>query len=1648
MPASIVLTTVFGSMAAATATLGVLGVAAATFAINVVASYVVSSLFLKNQSGSSEQQQANPGSRVQLPPATSNKLPISYGTAWLKPIITDAKISTDQKTMWYVLTFSEVSDTATSSSTRPSFGTIRWGDKTLNFDPSDVTKVVSYTNDAGETETNISGKIYVYRYQDGSNNPQYGTPASAITILQNSEIPSIDRWSSTDVMTKTCFLIIKVNYDQEAGLTGLDEITAQVINPITKPGDVFVDYLTNERYGCGIASGQINTDQFTNLNSYSDQLITYNGSSTKERYRINGMLDTNQSCYQNLMIICDNCDSWLQWNESIGKWGVIINKAYDQSAGTQSAQLITDLFNITDDNVIGSINLNPVDLNATFNRVEVTYPDTNIYDQTYNAYIDLDAADRNPNEPDNVYNLTLHLTNDNVRAKYLGTRKLIQSREDLMVQCTLDYSGIQIDAGDLIRFNSDKFQWVDKVFRVSQVVENKDDSGFLSVQLTMMEYNAQVYQNIDITQFIPSPNTGISDPNIATTPNEPTISDIITTSVIPSFTLNVDIPVTGTYGGLELWYAKGTSSSGPSISEYKILKTLLPPTTNTVYGSFVGGATISHIVTQLDGSTLDTPYYFRARLITTTGRKSNYSDDSISFAWLPNPTATVVGQNFQTKFEPAPVTVSTLGNGSPDIANITFRLYGLVGPGQVDFNPGISNASLLNNQWRIDYGNMVSSGMTISNPIDGGAHALWATGSVTAMSGNIASLTVPVFYKDNLGNVYPSPPSVITINVIEKGAQGERGTYSIAYIPVNYDPTTATDTDLTNSFLTITGYTPIDGDGALFFNATTNVSSGRKYSSSTTPLWQYATLEVPGSALTEGSITETKIANGAVTSSKIPDFSIETHHLKANLITANEISANAVIAGRIAANAITGIEIKANAISSDKIEANAVVAGKVAANAIDANAIIAGAVTAGKIDSNAVTANNIVANAITSDKIIANAITSEKIAANAITANNISANAVTAGKIDANAITANNITANSITSDKILANAITADKIAANSIDASKVQAFTLTAGQIAAGTIDATRIAANTIRFENLVIGAVTQSRSTISDPISRPIPFFNWPSTGTKNWPDNTRCITPTNGVTIIPSTDPRSSANVEYVEGSRIEVSFSAKMYTNAQSEYNCIELWKSGASTVYSRGINSIRHSIDINTFLVHNSNVLTSQLAYLSVTNTSQAVGYGGINYYSNDGGNTWSSVSGSDERAITCQLPTVSYYADSPSDTPTFTYDNSGFSTLQIRNPTTLQLTNQYVAAETTVYPSVPAPFTNVQYYDVNTSGGDFFAYEKVPSTMTSNTAWNYNFTSSGTQYSKIGLSVYYTAQSGGYISISNQDGTMGTRYLVNTNLKDLYAVYSNKPVVTGTNVSLWTYTVVIVGATGTLVVNPRSFDRTTPGSFINKQLLLRGGEPVITDLYSVASDNTIDSVTTKWVAVGEYGVIMVSTDNGNSWNQVLSPTGDNLQCVRYCNGTWIVVGDNGLILKATDPTLDAGVTNGWTIINAGITDKILTTIDYHEDFDTITIGGQDGIYTTPRSTINFVKKLSVDPVESFTLTRLTYYGSMPVVSDNSTVANVPDQVINNQIYSATVVDTGYVANQETTYYLVLGNRVGQVVQGGQIFLQVTEIKR
>jgi hypothetical protein len=504
-----------------------------------------------------------------------------------------------------------------------------------------------------------------------------------------------------------------------------------------------------------------------------------------------------------------------------------------------------------------------------------------------------------------------------------------------------------------------------------------------------------------------------------------------------------------------------------------------------------------------------------------------------------------------------------------------------------------------------------------------------------------------------------------------------------------------------------------------------------------------------------------------------------------------------------------------------------------------------------------------------------------------------------------------------------------------------------------------------------------------------------------------------------------------------------------------DYNLVEVWKSGASSVFDRGFNTIRQAYDITANATSASNQQLHALGYSP----------GGSDLYSGDGGNVWQIYNGnSTSKTITGAMSYASTtfssyprYVQSgcvgPFQTPDSGTVNSGLGSRQGSNPAPI-VWDQNNGTDAVRYRTSANSAITVGYQN------DFLSMEFTP-----HTAGNgYPYTSANAGYIFTGTNgdIFYSPT----VFAPNENTTSVMRKENVPNLiKDMNASYSGP--VSGT-----TYTAVIVGQTGTVLRSERTLGASDySSSWTAKSIYIEGNtqRPLLSDLYSVASDNTTNSpATSKWVAVGQYGMIQYSSDDGDAWDQVY--LGNSVSCdfngVKYGNGKWVAVGDGGNIYVSSNAAnvgswvqFDTGnllYTNGASYGsiygvygngNVNTNTRQLNTVNYNGQWDTWSIGGQGIILYSNDNANTFKVAYEQSPSETYDLERVTFFGSWPNVA-NVSRPPAEQQILNNQIFSGTIVDTSYVAGQETTYYLVIGNMNGNTILAGQIFLQVQEIKR
>jgi hypothetical protein len=612
-----------GSIIAATVfklAVGEIMFAVVAFAINMVVSTVISKVFFSpDQPAFGPAGEApNPGNRQQVPPATDNKLPVVYGSAYLGGTITDLIISSNNQTLLYCLALSEVTNTNEGQTPDAiTFGNIYYGGKRVVFDSSGYIVASLVDESTGLADTSVAGKIKIYLYSNGSYSP-YNQTLSAIDVTYG--IGSSAIWTS-QTMSNCAFALVVLTYSVSANIRGIAQTKFQVVNSRSNTGDCIYDYLINTRYGAALPESQIDITSLDDLTAYSNEVITYttyNGeTATKPRFKFNGTVDTQRTIMSNLQDMASCSDSLIRYNEITAKWGVIVQKP-----------TYTVAMALSDSNITSAITISPLDIASTFNVIEIKFPDDTNQDAFNSVNFDLAEIAPEllfPNEPVNKQSVALPLSNNDITAQLIAIRMLKSAREDLQVQLSIGYTGLQLEAGDIVTVTNANYGWNVKPFRVVKSTQSFKDDGQITVGLTLTEFNSSIYDDADITQFRPADNTGIGSPSTFGTIPAPIISSSYPTNVLPYFNVSITTSSAGIIQYAELWYS---AYEFPTESQYIFLGTSEVQSNGTPWALSTQLPVIQ--VTNIPSG----QWYFFSRMVNSVG-SSPFSPASDMFIWRP-----------------------------------------------------------------------------------------------------------------------------------------------------------------------------------------------------------------------------------------------------------------------------------------------------------------------------------------------------------------------------------------------------------------------------------------------------------------------------------------------------------------------------------------------------------------------------------------------------------------------------------------------------------------------------------------------------------------------------------------------------------------------------------------------------------------------------------------------------------------------------------------------------------------------------------------------------------------------------------------------------------------------------------------------------
>jgi hypothetical protein len=395
-------------------------------------------------------------------------------------------------------------------------------------------KVVTWSGDLADNTQRTVGSGDSNFYKDSTSlitvEPHYGTDGQSSSSL----LSTLTSWGSTHKLSGLCYLALKFKWSQDA-FTGIPKIqsvvqgkkvvaynsssVAQTAAYSDNPSWCLLDYLTNERYGKGLAIANIDIPSFYTASGICDTDVTAYGSTTIDIMDCNAIIDTSSPVIDNVREFLKGCRGYLPY----------VGGKYKLICETTGSSSIT----VTEDDIIGGYTLASPSKNSKYNRVIISYvnPARN-YQVDEVQFPEIDdssyaAADKHAamKTVDGGFLLEGRFDMKTITSPYqaleLAEVILRRSREALGLTINVSFSAYDVAIGDILGVTHSSLGFSNKQFRVLGINFNAD----FTLGLDLMEHQDSHYTWATKTQVASTPSTNLPNPFIIQPPASVTLDD-------------------------------------------------------------------------------------------------------------------------------------------------------------------------------------------------------------------------------------------------------------------------------------------------------------------------------------------------------------------------------------------------------------------------------------------------------------------------------------------------------------------------------------------------------------------------------------------------------------------------------------------------------------------------------------------------------------------------------------------------------------------------------------------------------------------------------------------------------------------------------------------------------------------------------------------------------------------------------------------------------------------------------------------------------------------------------------------------------------------------------------------------------------------
>lgn len=347
------------------------------------------------------------------------------------------------------------------------------------------------------TSGNWNSKIRIKAY-DGSQ----------ITADPDGLLAESSQIDSTFVGNGIAYLYVRLEYDQDVFANGVPTFTTtvqgrRVYDPISASTSYSAnaalcvrDYLTSD---IGLADPDVDDTIFASQSLICDEDVDLATTGVQPRYECHGVFSADMAPREIVTRMMTSCAGTLFWGQ--GAWQLRV--------GYYTSPVKT--FTLAD--LRGGISVNTkVASRDNFNRVTGTFVSANDgYVVTEYPPIESDEFLANDKNIENTLDLALPFTTSDAAAQRLAKMTLFRGREQITVSADFGLEAFDVQVGDVVALDIDRYGWSPKEFEVVGWSFNRADGGEIVISMSLRETSFAAFsweaEEIEIT----SNNTGLPD---------------------------------------------------------------------------------------------------------------------------------------------------------------------------------------------------------------------------------------------------------------------------------------------------------------------------------------------------------------------------------------------------------------------------------------------------------------------------------------------------------------------------------------------------------------------------------------------------------------------------------------------------------------------------------------------------------------------------------------------------------------------------------------------------------------------------------------------------------------------------------------------------------------------------------------------------------------------------------------------------------------------------------------------------------------------------------------------------------------------------------------------------------------------------------